>query len=272
MTLKPPHLPNSLALTSQLTPLHQCSYLPDRAARLELIELAKDERLDTPIFSQFSRLGYRRSGQHLYRPVCFHCQRCISTRLVVNEFEPNRTHRKLWQKSHEIDVVITACDDADESHFTLYARYICARHSDGDMYPPNLQGFKQFLQYSFTQSFFMEFWLHDELVMVAVCDQLDDGISAVYTFYDPDATINSLGTLAILTQIDYVKRLGLPYLYLGFWVPDSDKMAYKSRFYPTELLINQQWYRFDEAVTAAQVEPLLQQAIKAHYLNMWNTT
>ena len=140
MTLKPPHPSTSLALTSQFTPLHQCSYLPDRAARLELIELAKDERLDTPIFSQFSRLGYRRSGQHLYRPICFHCQRCISTRVVVNEFEPNRTQRKLWQKSHEMDVVITACDDADELHFTLYARYICARHSDGDMYPPIYKG------------------------------------------------------------------------------------------------------------------------------------
>ena len=271
MTLKPTPHPTTLSLTSEVTPLHQCTYLPDRAARLEIIELSKDGHLDTPTFSEFSRLGFRRSGQHLYRPVCFHCQRCISTRVLVNEFKPNRTQRKLWQKLQDIDVTITACEEANETHFNLYARYICARHSDGDMYPPNLQGFKQFLQYTFTQSFFMEFWQNDELVMVAVCDQLDDGISAVYTFYDPEATINSLGTLAILTQIDYVKRLGLPYLYLGFWVPNAEKMAYKSHFFPNELLINQHWYRFDNAVTPQQVEPLLQQAVKTHYLKLWNT-
>ena len=253
----------------QVTPLHQCSYLPDRAARLELFDLSNHERLTTPLFSGLSRLGFRRSGQHLYRPACHHCQRCISTRLLVAAFERNRSQRKLWQKYQNSDVVITACEDANEQHFSLYARYICARHSDGDMYPPNLQSFRRFLQHSFTHSFFMEFWQKDTLIMVAVCDQLDDGISAVYTFFDPDWQPSGLGTLAILTQIEHVKRLNLPHLYLGFWVPNAQKMAYKSKFYPIELLIDQTWHRFDSPVTPEHVEPLLQRAIKQHYLAVW---
>lgn len=260
---------DNITLDSQITPLHQCNYLPDRAARLEFIELKDEHSMATPLFSQFSRLGFRRSGQHLYRPLCFHCQRCIATRLPVHEFMHSRTHRKILGKALDIDITVSDCHSVNERHFALYARYICARHSDGDMYPPSLPSFQRFLQFSFTDSFFMEFWRRDQLIMVAVCDQLDDGISAVYTFFEPELERQSLGTLAILTQVDYVKKLGLPYLYLGYWVPEADKMDYKAKFYPIELLINQAWYRFDQPVTADMVEPILQQAIKQHYLTEW---
>ncbi len=265
------HTQNNFSFDSQITPLHQCNYLPDRAARLEFIELKQAHSLATPLFSQFSRLGFRRSGQHLYRPICHHCQRCIATRIPVNEFVRNRTQRKLWHKSATIDITISDCDDANDQHFALYARYICERHSDGDMYPPSLEGFKRFLQYSFTESFFMEFWQDGQLIMVAVCDKLDDGISAVYTFFDPNIAQTSLGTLAILTQIDYVKQLGLSYLYLGYWVPNSEKMQYKANFAPLELMINQRWHRFDEKITPALIEPLLQQSIKQHYAERWQS-
>lgn len=260
---------NNFKLNSQITPMHQCNYLPDRASRLEFIDITDEASMSTPLFSQFSRLGFRRSGQHLYRPICYHCQRCIATRIIVDEFEENRTQRKLKNKSSHIEVTISDCNEATEQHFGLYARYICERHSDGDMYPPSLESFKRFLQYSFTDSFFMEFWRDEELIMVAVCDKLDDGISAVYTFFNPELARLSLGTFAILTQIDYVKQLGLPYLYLGFWVPNSEKMDYKANFHPIELLINQHWIRFDEKVTSEAVEPLLQQSIKQHYSQRW---
>ena len=259
----------NFTLNSQITPLHQCNYLPDRASRLEFIELTEPNSLSTPIFSQFSRLGFRRSGQHLYRPVCHHCQRCIATRIPVDSFTPNRTQRKVFNKINEIDIIINDCQNANETHFNLYARYICERHSNGDMYPPTLHSFRNFLQFSFTDTFLMEFWRDGELIMVAVCDRLDDGISAVYTFYDPALTRLSLGTVAILLQIDYVKQLGLDYVYLGFWIPDSEKMHYKTNFRPIELLINQTWYHFDKAVANEMVEPIIKNAIKQYYLTHW---
>lgn len=252
-----------------ITPFHQCAYLPEHSARLEFIELPIPNSMATAEFSQFSREGFRRSGEHLYRPICGYCQRCITTRVPVNDYHLNRTQRKLWRKCAGLEVKLTPCEAATELHFSLYARYICARHSDSDMYPPSLDSFQRFLQFSFTDSFFMEFWEKNELIMVAVCDELDDGLSAVYTFFAPEYTSCSLGTLAILHQINYIKSLGLPYVYLGFWVPGSEKMAYKTNFHPIELLIDGQWRRFEQAVTPAMVEPLLQQAVKAYYLSAW---
>lgn len=256
------------AFASQITPLHQCSYLPDRAARLEFIEPSS---MDTATFSAFSRQGFRRSGQHLYRPFCLHCQRCIATRLPVRDFLPNRTQRKILNKNAHLTIRFTPCEEANEQHFALYARYICERHSDGDMYPPSPISFERFLAYSFTDSFFMEFWdtKNNKLVMVSVCDRLDDGISAVYTFFDPNLYRQSLGVYAILSQIAYIRSLGLPYLYLGFWIPNSTKMHYKANFYPIELYIDEAWHYFEHKITAETVEPLLQQAIKHRYLNFW---
>lgn len=258
---------------SQLTPLHQCTYLPDRASRLEFIE---PEYMDTPTFSAFSRQGFRRSGTHLYRPFCLHCQRCIATRIRVDEFAPNRTQRKIAHKNAHLVTNIIPCDEATEQHFSLYAHYICERHSDGDMYPPSQISFEKFLKDSFTHSFFMEFWdesdneTGDKLIMVAVCDRMDDGISAVYTFFEPSLADRSLGVYGILSQIDYVKSLGLPYLYLGFWIPNSAKMHYKANYHPIELYINEKWHYFAEKPTPETVEPLLQQAIKRHYLDLWS--
>lgn len=253
---------------SQITPLHQCTYLPDRASRLEFIE---PDEMDTATFSALSRQGFRRSGTHLYRPFCLHCQRCIATRLPVADFIPNRTQRKILSKNSHLVTNIVACEEANEQHFSLYARYICERHSDGDMYPPSPHSFERFLVHSFTHSFFMEFWDErtDQLIMVAVCDKLDDGISAVYTFFEPSLDKYSLGVYAILSQIDYVKSLGLPYLYLGFWIPNAQKMHYKANYHPIELYIDETWHYFADKITPDSVEPLLQQAIKHRYLNFW---
>lgn len=256
-------------LASQSTPLHQCSYLPDRAARLEFIELKDAHSMGMALFSQFSRLGFRRSGQHLYRPLCLHCQRCITTRVPVQDFMPSRSQRRVLQRGQGIHSHVIGCDELSEVHYQLYARYICARHSDGDMYPPSYASFQRFLQFSFTDSFCIEFWQDQKLVMVAVCDALDDGLSAVYTFYDPALPRLSLGTLSILRQIDYVKQQGLDYLYLGYWVPDSEKMQYKTNFYPIELLINQTWHYFDHQVSRTDVEPYLQAALKQRYRDSW---
>ena len=117
----------------------------------------------------------------------------------------------------------------------------------------------------------MEFWDGENLVMVAVCDKLNDGISAVYTFFDPDMPQLSLGTLGILAQIEYIKRLNLAYVYLGFWIPDSDKMRYKANFQPLEVLIDGQWLYFEGKLSKERVEPYLQEAIKKHFRAQWQS-
>lgn len=252
---------------TQITPLHQCSYLPDRASRLEFIE---PELMDTATFSAFSRQGFRRSGDILYRPFCLHCGRCIATRIPVADFTPNRSQRKAHNKNQHLTIKLTPCHSATDHHYHLYARYICERHNDGDMYPPNQPSFERFLMHTFTHSFFMEFWQGQQLVMVAVCDELDDGLSAVYTFFEPSLDSRSLGVYAILSQIDYIKQLGLAYVYLGFWIPNSTKMHYKAQFYPIEILIEEKWHYFSDKITTETVEPLLQRAIKTRYLNFWS--
>ena len=151
---------------------------------------------------------------------------------------------------------ITRTADASEIHYNLYERYINERHSDGDMFPPSLDQFEKFLVHSCTESFFLEFWKDDRLISVSSCDPLDDGLSAVYTFFDPDENRRSLGVFAVLKQIEHAKALSLPYVYLGYWVPHSDKMNYKSQYVPLELLIDGQWRRLNRMLNPEEIQQL----------------
>jgi arginyl-tRNA--protein-N-Asp/Glu arginylyltransferase len=128
-----------------------------------------------------------------------------------------------------------------EEHYALYERYINARHADGDMYPPSVEQYASFLTSDWSKTSFIEFRLHEKLLAVAVCDELEGGLSAVYTFYDPDYEKRSLGTYAVLWQIEESRRRQLPSLYLGYWIRDCQKMSYKIAFRPIELLINGEW-------------------------------
>ena len=198
-----------------ITPPHHCSYLENKSARMVFLD--PTHRIDVLSLSELSRVGFRRSGDFLYRPECHLCRQCLSCRVPVTEFKMNSIQRKAWKRNQDLTVKLTRAQDASEQlHYALYERYINERHSDGDMFPPNFDQFEKFLVQSCTDSFFLEFWKDDRLISVSSCDLLDDGISAVYTFFDPDENRRSLGVFAVLKQIEYAQSLDLPYLYLGY--------------------------------------------------------
>ena len=224
-----------------ITPPHRCSYLDDRSARMVFID--PQQPVDQMSLSELSRQGFRRSGDFIYRPECHHCRQCLSARVPVGLFAPNSSQKRALKRNQDLRMEIRPTRQATQVHYRLYERYITQRHYDGDMYPPSREQFDKFLVESCTHSFFIEFWLADRLMCAATCDELDDGISAVYTFFDPDETARSLGTFAILKQIEWVKQQGKPFVYLGYWVPEAPKMSYKMQYRPLEVLLEGRWQR-----------------------------
>lgn len=238
-----------------ITPPHECSYLPNKSSRMVFLDPI--HQVDIPTLSELSRLGFRRSGDFVYRPECHLCRQCLSCRVPVNEYQPNSMQKKAWKRNQDLKQTITLTKHATQTHYNLYERYIQQRHADGDMFPPSLDQFQKFLVYSCTESFFIELWdENDQLICVSTCDPLDDGISAVYTFFDPDQQRRSLGSYAIQNQIEYAKSMNLPYVYLGYWVPHSQKMNYKAQYTPLELLIDGQWRRLNRQLTTQEIHTL----------------
>ena len=178
-----------------ITPPHDCSYLENKSSRMVFLDPA--HKIDVVTLSELSRVGFRRSGDFTYRPECHLCRQCLSSRVPVAEFIMNSSQKKAYKKNQDLRYTITSTVYANDQHYELYERYIIARHSDGDMYPPSREQFDKFLVQSCTDSFFIEFWLDQKLIAVSTCDQLDDGISAVYTFFDPEESHRSLGTFAL---------------------------------------------------------------------------
>jgi arginine-tRNA-protein transferase len=217
---------------------HVCSYISGR----EAITLFADPEADMTAYtySQLSDMGFRRSGHYVYRPQCQGCQACISVRVPVQTFQPKRNQQRAWLRNQDLSVHCVAAEWNDE-HYALYARYIAARHRDGDMYPPTPRQYREFLTCEWANTIFVEFRRGERLFALAVTDELSHGLSAVYTFYDPLETYRSLGTFAILWQIKEAQRRNLPYLYLGYWVRQAERMRYKTQFRPLELLIEGEW-------------------------------
>jgi leucyl-tRNA---protein transferase len=221
---------------------HPCSYLDGEQATTVFVDPSAE--IDLALYTQLSQLGFRRSGAHLYRPQCATCQACLSCRVPVELFKPNRHQKRCIKKNADLDIQLVQKIDTEE-HYQLYALYIEQRHSDGDMYPPTQEQFKNFLAMQWETTGYLEFRLNGQLISLAVCDQLNDGLSAVYTFYDAAFADRSLGKFAVLAQIQRAKDLGLPHLYLGYWIKDCDKMNYKSDYRPLDLLINRRWMRLN---------------------------
>jgi arginine-tRNA-protein transferase len=217
---------------------HTCSYLPEQQATTLFIDPAAE--INAPIYSQLSEMGFRRSGPHLYRPHCARCNACVPARIPVEQFRPNRQQRRIWQRNQDLVVVDRARLEGDE-YYALYAKYIEGRHRDGDMYPPNHQQFESFLTREWDITQYHCFYLQETLVAVAVADVMDNGLSAIYTFYDPQQQARSLGVYAILWQISKARSMELPAVYLGYWIKQCRKMAYKINYRPIELLINGRW-------------------------------
>lgn len=220
-----------------LSPEHACSYLPGKTARMIFLGPSAGSRVR--VYSRLAEQGFRRSGPYLYRPGCEHCHACIPVRISVEEFEPSRSQRRAWQRNQDLNTELRPTEFVEE-HFDLYLRYMHWRHPRGNPDTPSAADYATFLTGN-EGTFFVEFRLQAQLVGIAVMDTLDDALSAVYTFYTPEMPQRSLGTYAILWQIAEARHRRLRWLYLGYWIAESPKMAYKSRFRPFERLTADGW-------------------------------
>ena len=233
-------LPFSL-LQFYRTASYACSYLPGKRA---ISEVATPTQLITSeTYDELVRSGFRRSGVFTYRPACEQCRACVPLRLPVARFTPNRTQRRCL-KAHETLLASELPLLYFDQHYQLYQRYQQARHADGGMDQDSHEQYANFLLQSRVDSRLIEFSENGVLRMVSVIDVLKDGLSSVYTFYDPGVAGASFGTYSILWQIAQCAANGLPHLYLGYWIGDSKKMAYKANFRPGEALIDGQWREF----------------------------
>lgn len=217
---------------------HACSYLAGEQATTLFLDPGLD--VDSELYARLSESGFRRSGEHFYRPHCEQCSACIPARIPVALFTPKRQQRKVMARNRDLTVT-PARPRFTEEYYALYQRYIEQRHADGDMFPPDREQFSNFLVRDLPYTRFYEFHRCGQLLAVAVTDVLPNGLSAVYTFYDPDEERRSLGRFAILWQIEECRRLGLSALYLGYWIKNCQKMSYKTQYRPIELLVKQRW-------------------------------
>ena len=221
-----------------LTAPYPCSYLPGHMARS--LVAAPNELVDAPAYSELIQIGFRRSGVYNYRPQCSQCRACVPVRLPVDRLEPSRTQRRAWNRHSNLTTAIRELA-FDPEHYALYRRYQSTRHAGGGMDQDSQEQYSQFLLTSHVDTQLIEFREGSELRMVSVVDVLEDGLSSVYTFYEPGLPHASFGTYNILWQAQLCRELAKSYVYLGYWIESSAKMAYKIKFRPLEGLIEDRW-------------------------------
>ena len=226
------------ALQLYLTAPYPCSYLPGREARSQVA--TPSFLISSAVYSELVRQGFRRSGTFTYRPRCDGCLACVPARVPVNEFAASRTQRRAWKKNSHLQASLHPLEDKPE-YFDLYQRYQNARHLEGGMNHDSHEQYRKFLLHSHVDSMLVEFRETGVLRMVSIIDALDDGLSSVYTFFEPDLKQASFGTYNVLWQIELCRQLQLPYLYLGYWIKECRKMSYKANFKPLQGLMQGEW-------------------------------
>lgn len=228
-----------------------CPYLPGRLERKLFTHLTHDKPPE--LIDRLLTTGFRRSQNIAYVPYCEGCQACVSVRVLVREFQPDRSMRRVEQRNRRL-VARRMSPQPTPDQYRLFRDYIDARHNDGGMADMTVFDYRMMIEDTIIETFLTEYRERPEggldsdyddwpLKAVALCDRLGDGVSMVYSFYDPEAAADSLGTFMILEHIDFARSLGLPYLYLGYWIDGSRKMSYKTRFKPQERLGLDRWER-----------------------------
>ncbi|MBF0213457.1 MAG: arginyltransferase [Magnetococcales bacterium] len=238
MTSHPPDAGKRQTLELILSPPHPCGYLPHALANTLHVNPALP--MDMGRFEYLLASGFRRSGNLVYRPWCSGCDDCVPVRVRVADFQSTRTMRRVIRRNRDLTIQSGGPNFSPE-HFRLYQRYLNSRHGDGPMADPQPEEFAEFLHSDWCAVRFIDFRHQGRLLQTAVVDLLGNSLSAVYTFYDPEETARSLGTLAILWEIEWARQLELSWVYLGYWIADCAKMRYKSRFQPLEAYINRRW-------------------------------
>lgn len=232
-------------LALHMTAEHPCSYLDERRARTLFVD--PTARIDSATYQALIDQGFRRSGTHIYRPACRGCADCVPVRIPVASFVPDRSQRRNWAANAPVIEQLDRPAAFQGDHFALYQTYLSGRHPQGSMTEESSEdSYRRFLVDPWGGATrFIELRLDGQLVGIAVTDILELGLSAVYTFFDPRAGARAPGTFAVLAQIEATRRLGLPYLYLGYWIGNCRKMRYKERFRPIEAWDGRDWRRFE---------------------------
>lgn len=234
------------ALHFYLTAPYPCSYLPEMQARSQVATPAF--LINARLYSELVQLGFRRSGTFTYRPYCDSCRACTQLRVPVKEFQSDRSQRRAWKQHAGLEAALHPLQDKPE-YFDLYQRYQQARHPQGGMDNGDYEAYQTFLLQSHVDTLLVEFREpfdpeHNQsgaLRMVSVIDLLDDGLSSVYTFYDPDVPHARFGVYNVLWQIELCRKLELDFVYMGYWIEGCRKMAYKSQYQPAQGLRDGVW-------------------------------
>lgn len=223
---------------------HGCGYYAERTAQNLVIDPSAPQL--PQLYDTAVQRGFRRAGGHVYHPQCLGCRACIACRIPVAQFRCDRAQRRCLVRNADLSLRIVPAGYSEE-YFALYQRYLKARHRDGGMDDAQADDFTRFLYTTWSPTRFLEFRSGERLVAIAVTDFCANGLSAVYTFFDPDESTRSLGTFAILSQIAIARERALPHVYLGFWIEGHPKMDYKRRYHALEILDGGTWKTLESA-------------------------